>query len=199
MCVPDVNGPRELTVKTHASFLGILRYIRGEGLRWARNVSGYPRGTRVASRAESATVNACGLVQGIALVTFPAASTIFTSRSAYDLSSSQYGALFVPQMSTAIVASLLGAGLLWPGLTRRAGEKTICVAGLLADLASMVLLIASWLVVHQHAAAFALLLVATACLGAGGLLRTPAAPGVWLHRAVILTRRAAAGSCLDSA
>ena len=127
----------------------------------------------MASRAESATVNACGLVQGIALVTFPAASTIFTARSAYDLSSSQYGLLFVPQMSTAIVASLLGAGLLWPGLTRRASEKTICVAGLLADLASMVLLIASWLVVHQHAAAFTLLLTATACLGAGFGLTVP--------------------------
>ena len=32
----------------------------------------------MASRAERATVNAAGLVQGIALVTFPAASTIFT-------------------------------------------------------------------------------------------------------------------------
>jgi predicted MFS family arabinose efflux permease len=36
-----------------------------------------------ASRAESATVNAAGLVQGIALVTFPAASTIFTARGSY--------------------------------------------------------------------------------------------------------------------
>ena len=124
-------------------------------------------------RAESLTVNACGLVQGIALVTFPAASTILTAPASYDLSSSQYGILFAPQMSTAIAASLLGAGLLWPGLTRRASEKTICVAGLLADLASMVLLIASWLVVHQHAAAFALLLMATACLGAGFGLTVP--------------------------
>jgi hypothetical protein len=61
----------------------------------------------------------------------------------------------------------------WPGLTRRASEKTACLAGLLADLAPMVLLIASWLVVHQHAAAFALLLVATACLGAGFGLTVP--------------------------
>jgi len=47
----------------------------------------------LATRAESATVNAAGLVQGIALVTFPAASAIFTARSSYDLSSSQYGAM----------------------------------------------------------------------------------------------------------
>ena len=127
-----------------------------------------------ALRAQGLTVNAAGLVQGIALVTFPAASTIFTSPGSYDLSRGQYGIMFLPQMVTAILASLLGAGLLWPGLSRRAGEKTLLLAGLLADLASMVLLIASWLVVHQHAAAFALLLLATACLGAGFGLCVPA-------------------------
>jgi hypothetical protein len=125
-----------------------------------------------AVRAQGAVVNAAGLVQGIALVTFPAASTIFTR--SYHLSSSEYGVMFVPQMSTAIVTSLLGAGLLWPGLARRAGEKTLLLTGLLADLASMVLLIASWLVVHQHAAAYGLLLGATACLGAGFGLSVPA-------------------------
>jgi hypothetical protein len=64
------------------------------------------------SRAEAATVNAAGLVQGIALVTFPAASTIFTARGSYDLSSSQYGLMFVPQVITAVTAALLRA---WPG------------------------------------------------------------------------------------
>ena len=127
-----------------------------------------------AARAQGAVVNAAGLVQGIALVTFPAASTIFTSRSSYDLSGSQYGVMFVPQMTTAIVASLLGAGLLWPNLARRAGDKALLLAGLAADLASMVLLITSWLVVNKHAAAFALLLLATACLGAGFGLSVPA-------------------------
>jgi predicted MFS family arabinose efflux permease len=131
------------------------------------------QGAAVASRAESLTVNAAGLVQGIALVTFPAASTIFTSRTSYDLSSSQYGLMFVPQVVTAITASLLGAGLLWPRMTRRIGEKTVYLTGLLADLASMVLLIASWPVASQHATAYALLLVATACLGAGFGLTVP--------------------------
>jgi len=127
-----------------------------------------------APRAQSAVVNAAGLVQGIALVTFPAASTIFTSPSSYDLSRGQYGIMFVPQMITAIAASLLGAGLLWPALSRRTSDKTLLLAGLLADLASMILLIASWLVVHQHAAAYILLLGATACLGAGFGLSVPA-------------------------
>ncbi len=126
------------------------------------------------SRAEIATVNAAGLAQGIALVTFPAASTIFTARGSYDLSSSQYGLMFVPQVITAVTAALLGAGLLRPGLARRLGEKTIYLAGLLADLAAMLLLIASWLVAHQHALAYALLLAATACLGAGFGLAVPA-------------------------
>jgi hypothetical protein len=133
---------------------------------------GGPSGTSV--RAQSGVVNAAGLVQGIALVTFPAASGIFTASTGYDLSSSQYGAMFVPQVVTAILASLLGAGLLWPQLTRRVSEKTVYLAGLLADLAAMLLLIVSWSVAHQHAAAYVLLLAATACLGAGFGLTVPA-------------------------
>jgi fucose permease len=113
-------------------------------------------------------------VQGIALVTFPAASTIFTADASYGLSSSQYGLMFVPQVMTAVCASLLGAGLLGPGLATRLGEKTIYLAGLLADLAAMLLLIASWLVAHQHGLAYGLLLVATGCLGAGFGLAVPA-------------------------
>ena len=61
-----------------------------------------------ALRAQGLTVNAAGLVQGIALVTFPAASTIFTSPGSYDLSRGQYGIMFLPQMVTAILAALLG-------------------------------------------------------------------------------------------
>jgi hypothetical protein len=128
----------------------------------------------MASRAETATVYAAGLVQGIALVTFPAASTIFTARSSYDLSSSQYGLMFVPQVLTAVTSALLGAGLIGPSLASRLGERTVYLAGLVADLAAMVLLIASWLVVHEHAAAYGLLLAATACLGAGFGLVVPA-------------------------
>ena len=127
-----------------------------------------------ASRAEAATINAAGLVQGIALVTFPAASTIFTARGSYDLSSSQYGLMFAPQVITAVTAALLGAGLIGPGLARRLGERTIYLAGLLADLAAMLVLIVSWQVVHRHAAAYGLLLAATACLGAGFGLAVPA-------------------------
>ena len=40
----------------------------------------------MATEAESNVVYAAGLVQGIALVTFPAASTILTDPEQYDLS-----------------------------------------------------------------------------------------------------------------
>lgn len=46
----------------------------------------------MASKTERTIINAAGLAQGIVLVTFPAASTIFTDTSEYGLSSTQYGA-----------------------------------------------------------------------------------------------------------
>ena len=54
----------------------------------------------MATRTEADTVYAAGLVQGIVLVTFPAASTIFTDPAQYDLSSTQYGTMFLPQVVT---------------------------------------------------------------------------------------------------
>ena len=125
------------------------------------------------SRAENATVQVAGLVQGIVLVTFPAASTIFTSSSDYDLSRSEYGAMFAPQVVTAVLASLLGAGLLFPGLAGRVREKTVYLTGLAAGLVAMLLLILSWLLVRQHGPAYGVLLAATACVGAGFGLTVP--------------------------
>ncbi len=138
------------------------------------SLPGSPDSSGTASRAERTAVNAAGLVQGIVLVTFPAASTIFTARGSYDLSSSQYGLMFVPQVITAVTASLLGAGLLGPGLAGRYGEKALYLMGLLADLVSMLLLVLSWLVASEHGLAYVLLLAATAFLGAGFGLAVPA-------------------------
>ena len=122
----------------------------------------------MATSAETRVVNAAGVVQGIALVTFPAASTILTDPAEYDLSSSQYGALFLPQVVTAIVAALLGARL-----GERFGTKQVYLAGLCAGLVSMTLLLAS-AVVAGDAGAYPLLLLATATLGAGFGLTVPA-------------------------
>lgn len=139
----------------------------------AENAQRRRRGVAMPSRAENATVQVAGLVQGIVLVTFPAASTIFTSSSDYDLSRSEYGAMFAPQVVTAVLAALVGAGLLLPGLASRVREKTVYLTGLVADLAAMLLLILSWPVAGHHGLAYGLLLAATACLGAGFGLTVP--------------------------
>ena len=65
----------------------------------------------MATKAGTNAVYAAGPIQGIALVTFPAASTIFTSPSQYGLSNTQYGTMFLPQVVTAITGSLLGGKL----------------------------------------------------------------------------------------
>ncbi len=111
---------------------------------------------------------AAGLVQGIALVTFPAAGTVFTSPDGYDLSSTRYGLMFLPQVLTAVLASLLGGGL-----ARRVGTRTVYLAGLVADLVSMTLLVLSQVVLDHHGPAYALLLLATAFLGVGFGLVVP--------------------------
>ena len=123
----------------------------------------------MATKREATVVYVAGLVQGIVLVTFPAASTIFTDPKEYDLSSSQYGAMFVPQVVTAITASLLGAGL-----ARRHGTKRVYLVGLAANLVSMALLVVSQFFTGNEAVAFGLLLLATACLGVGFGLTVPA-------------------------
>jgi MFS family permease len=107
------------------------------------------------------TVYCIGLFQGLALVAFPAASNVLTSSSGYDLSSTQYGLLFVPQVAMAIAGSLA-----MPGLSRRFGVKPLLLVGVAADLLSMVLLAMS-ATVAGDAIAFAVLLTSTALLGLG--------------------------------
>ncbi len=120
-------------------------------------------------RGEVATVYAAGLLQGLALVTFPAASAVFTSRDAYGLSTAEYGVMFAPQVALAILASLFGGRI-----ANRWGGKRVFLTGLGANLASMALLVASRFLLHRQGGAYALLLVATALLGVGFGLAVPA-------------------------
>lgn len=120
-----------------------------------------PSAEALAPRREVVTVYCVGLFQGLALVAFPAASGVLTSSSEYDLSSTQYGLLFVPQVVMAIAGSLA-----MPALSRRFGIKPLLLVGIAADLLSMVLLAAS-ASVADDAVAFPLLLAATALLGLG--------------------------------
>lgn len=114
-----------------------------------------------ASRFEIALLYGAGVVQGLALVTFPAASTIFTSPHGFHLSNTQYGAMFVPQVLLAILASAFGSRL-----ARRLGLRGVLLMGLCADLLSMALLAISAILVGT-VAAFGLLCVATGALGLG--------------------------------
>jgi MFS family permease len=92
----------------------------------------------MATRGESNVVYAAGLVQGVALVTFPAASSVFLDPSTYGLTSTQYGWMFLPQVVLAIIASLLGANL-----ATRFGAKRLLRAGLAGNLVAMILLVFS--------------------------------------------------------
>jgi MFS family permease len=123
----------------------------------------------MAQLSEILTVYAAGLIQGVALVTFPAASAVFTSSSDYGLSSTEYGGMFVPQAVMAIISSLLGAGL-----RKRLGTKLIYMMGLFANLLAMSLLVVSRFVMKEHSLAYAILLVATACMGIGFGFTVPA-------------------------
>ncbi len=123
----------------------------------------------MAQRQEIVAVYAAGIVQGVALVTFPAVSVVLTNPAHYGLTSTQYGGMFVPQAVTAILASLLGAGL-----ARRLGGKWMLLGGLGADLAAMTLLFASQFLAGRHVLAFCVLLTATGFLGAGFGLVVPA-------------------------
>jgi MFS family permease len=123
----------------------------------------------MATTRETNVVYGAGVVQGIVLVTFPAASTILTDPDEYDLSNTQYGLLFLPQVVTAIAASLLGA---WLG--RRFSTKRVYLCGLVAGLTSMTLLFVSQFFESNTSVALPLLLLATAFLGLGFGLTVPA-------------------------
>src|SRR5271166_394594 len=84
----------------------------------------------MAQRNEIGAVYAAGIIQGVALVTFPAASAIFSSPAYFRLSNTEYGGMFVPQAIMAIASSLMGAGL-----TRHLGIKRIFLLGLIAGSA----------------------------------------------------------------
>jgi fucose permease len=102
-----------------------------------------------------------GVVQGLALVSFPAASTIFTDPSGFALSSTQYGAMFIPQVVLAILASAFGSAL-----ARRFSLRGVLRLGLCADLIAMALLAASPPLAGTDFA-FVVLCIATGALGLG--------------------------------
>jgi MFS transporter, FHS family, glucose/mannose:H+ symporter len=115
-----------------------------------------------ASRVEIGVVYVAAVVQGLALVTFPAASAIFTSPQGFGFDSTHYGAMFIPQVVLAVLASALA-----PKLAQRWSLRRVLLAGLAANFISMALLALSRLLLGVPDIAFAVLLLATAMLGLG--------------------------------
>jgi MFS transporter, FHS family, glucose/mannose:H+ symporter len=115
-----------------------------------------------ARRTEIGVIYFAAVVQGLALVTFPAASSIFTSPEGFGFDSTRYGTLFVPQVVLAILASALA-----PGLARRWSLRRVLLAGFAGDIVSMALLAMSQLLLGVPDAAFGVLLLATGALGLG--------------------------------
>src|SRR5215469_1849328 len=116
----------------------------------------------LATRTEIGVVYFAGIVQGLALVTFPAASSIFTRPDGFGFDSTRYGAMFVPQVVLAVLASGLA-----PKLARRWNLRRVLLAGIAGDIVSMALLALSRLMLGAPDLAFVVLLVATGALGLG--------------------------------
>lgn len=119
-------------------------------------------------KGEITAVYSAGLIQGIALVAFPAASTIFTNPHEFNFSSTAYGSLFIPQVILAISASALSMKL-----SKHYSSKLVFFSGLLANLIAMALLAFSAFVMHDHDLAYGTLLIATGFLGLGFGLTVP--------------------------
>jgi hypothetical protein len=95
-------------------------------------------GTRTAPRAAAFPVYGAGLGQGLALVSFPAASSVLVSPTGYNLSTTEYGLMFVPQVVLAITAAALS-----PVWARRWSLQRVLQAGLVANCVAMLLLVLS--------------------------------------------------------
>src|SRR5580700_1903399 len=111
---------------------------------------------------ETTAIFSAGLIQGIVLVAFPAAGTIFTNPHEFNFSSTEYGSLFIPQALISIAASALN-----PVLSRNFGSKVVFMIGLMANLISMILLASSVMVMKNQVLSYYTLLFATGCLGLG--------------------------------
>jgi fucose permease len=119
-------------------------------------------------KREITAVYSAGLIQGIALVAFPAVSTIFTNPHAFNFSTTAYGNLFIPQVLLSICASAFSMML-----SKHYSSKLVFFLGLIANLIAMALLAFSAVVEHEQSLAYSTLLIATGFLGLGFGLTVP--------------------------
>lgn len=103
-----------------------------------------------------------GLLQGIAIVLYPSAGNLLTNLDYHDLSASDYGAIFLPQIIGAILASLIGGGL-----GAKLGLKTVYLAGLLFNGLAMLIFAGTNLILDYIIWDLAVLFLSTFFLGLG--------------------------------
>lgn len=103
-----------------------------------------------------------GLFQGIALVTYPAAGTLLTNVNYQNLSSAEYGGLFIPMIVGAILASLMGGNF-----AAKWGLRSVLLFGLIFNVISLSLFAFSHEILERHGLDFVILLSALLFLGLG--------------------------------
>lgn len=109
-----------------------------------------------------AAVYLSGLLQGVALILFPAAGPLFTDPGFHALTSSQFGLLFTPQIIAAIAASAFAARC-----AAYFGMKRVLLLGLMLNVLSMLLLASSQGLLGKGNSAYPILLLGTTAIGAG--------------------------------
>lgn len=110
-------------------------------------------------------VYVAALLQGLAMVSFPASGTIL--KTALGFTDAQYGAIFLPQVALAVAGSIGGGTL-----AEKIGLKRLLVLALAANALSQLLLASSVAVGPELA--FGAVMVGTAAMGLGfGLSGAP--------------------------
>ena len=120
---------------------------------------------RTAALPGIVTVYLAAFVQGLTLVGYPALSSVL--RQVHGIDDAAYGAIFLPQVTMAIVGAVVGGTL-----ARRLGLRVLLIAGMLINALSKALLAASALLAPE--AAYIAILFGTASLGLGfGIFGAP--------------------------
>jgi MFS transporter, FHS family, glucose/mannose:H+ symporter len=130
--------------------------------KWQAESTSVMSASTAASQTEIGVIYFAAVVQGLALVTFPAASSIFTGADGFGFDSIRYGTMFVPQVGLAILASAWA-----PKLARQWSLRRVLLAGFAGDIVAMTLLAVCRLLLGRPDTAFSLLVIATSALGLG--------------------------------
>lgn len=112
--------------------------------------------------AEILSIYLTGLIQGLVLISLPAASSIFTDPHFFGFSQSEYGALFIPQVIMCILAALIA-----PQMSKSFGSKIIFQFGLMLNILAAALMASSQIFIGQPKIAYMIILVSTSAVGLG--------------------------------